>query len=136
MKRKDFQMDEQPNGGQSPRALNESVDYMTRANSLYNPLLPKPGIFLVGDQGMEFIAKSGSGFIQIPWSAVKAVRAQLFFGGRYVRGFFVDTVDDQTLEFVVSDGKNCLRAMYKYLSREKLTAVKGQLTQLFKRKPK
>lgn len=114
--------------------LNENVEYMTKANSTLTPLLPKSGHIYIGETGLEYRAESGSGFIQIPWINVKQIRAQLFFGGRYVRGFYVATDDDQLLEFIVADGKNCLRAMRQHLDRSQFVVHEGNLTNLFKRK--
>lgn len=113
--------------------LNSQVEYMIRANSFYNPLIPKAGIFLVGDKGIKFMAKSGTGFIQIPWTSIEQVRVQLFFGGRYVRGFFIDTDEDDSLEFVISDGKAWLRAMRKHLAREKFSAIEKSFQRLFRK---
>lgn len=116
--------------------LNNELDFMTRANSKLNPLSPESGLILIGNNGFEFRAESSPGFIQIPWNSIVEVRVQLFFGGRYVRGFFIKTNENQDLEFIVSDAKEALRKMRKYLKREQFVRNQSNLTQIFKRNTK
>lgn len=97
--------------------LNKEVEFVTRTNALLNPLNPSPGVFYLGETGMEYRSNRGSGYIQIPWTSIQKVRVQLFFKGKYVRGFFIETNDNQTFEFVVSHAKETLRTMRKYLPR-------------------
>lgn len=114
--------------------LNSDIDFLTRANSKLNPLDPKTGILLVGNNGVEFRAEKSPGFIQIPWQSIVQVRVQMFFKGRYIRGFFIETDEDQLLEFIVSDAKSVLRSMRKYLDRERFIRNPSNLAQVFKRK--
>lgn len=114
-------------------SLNQTVDFITRANSTYQPLNPKPGILMVGDQGIEFISKNGKEFIQIPWQTVQRIHVQMLFKGRYVRGFYIETTQDHMLEFIVSKGKDCLRAMYHYLDRDHFVVKESNLKSLFRK---
>lgn len=116
--------------------LNTDVDFMTRANSMLNPLDPKSGLLLIGNQGIEFRAEKGPGYIQIPWQSITQVRVQMFFKGLYVRGFFIETNESQLLEFIVSDAKKALRAMKSHLKREQFVSNQSNLLQLFKRDKK
>lgn len=113
--------------------LNTDVDFMTRANSMLNPLGPKAGILLIGKQGVEFRAEKGLGYIQIPWQSIIQVRVQMFFRGFYVRGFFIETDENQLLEFVVSDAKKALRAMKSHLERKQFVSNPSNFLQIFKR---
>lgn len=113
--------------------LNNELDFMTRANSKLNPMSPKSGLILIGNNGVEFREEKGPGFIQMPWSTIVQVRVQMFFGGRYVRGFFIQTEDDQLLEFIVSDAKEALRNMRKYLDREVFIRNQSNIVQVFKK---
>lgn len=112
--------------------LNNDVDFMTRTNSMLNPMNPQAGILLIGNNGIEFRAEKGSGYIQIPWQSITLISVQIFFKGLYVRGFFIETNEDQRLEFVVSDTKEALRKMKKHLSREQFVTKKSNFLQLFK----
>ena len=116
--------------------LNTDVDFMTRANSMLNPLDPKSGLLLIGNQGIEFRAEKGPGYIQIPWQSITQVRVQIFFKGLYVRGFFIETSENQLLEFIVSDAKKALRVMKSHLKREQFVSNQSNLLQLFKRDKK
>lgn len=116
--------------------LNNELDFMTRANSKLNPLSPKSGLILIGNNGFEFREEKGPGYIQIPWPTIVQVRVQMFFGGRYVRGFFIQTDDEQLLEFIVSDAKETLKSMRKYLDREKFIRNQSNIAEIFKRNNK
>lgn len=112
--------------------LNTKVEFVSKANAFINPVNPKPGILMVGDKGVEYKEETGPGFIQIPWANIKYVRVQMFFKGRYVRGFTFQTDEDQLLEFVVEDAKDSLRSMRKYLPREQFVAQRSNFAGLFK----
>lgn len=116
--------------------LNNELDFMTRANSLLDSLAPKPGLLMIGNQGVEFRAEKGSGYIQIPWTSIVGVRVQMFFKGWYVRGFFIETNEDQLLEFIVSDAKEALREMRKHLDRKQFVKNPSNFQQMFKRNKK
>lgn len=115
-------------------ALNNEIEFMTKANSTLTPLLPKMGVLMIGDVGIEYRTQAGQGFIQMPWINIKEIRVQLFFFNKYVRGFYVLTDDGQLLEFIVANGKKCLRAMHKHLDRSQFVVHQGNLNQLFKKK--
>ena len=113
--------------------LNKDVDYTTRANALINPILPKSGLLLMGNAGIEYRSEKGPGFIQIPWTSIIGVRVQMFLGGRYVRGFFIETTEKQLFEFVVDDAKNALKYMRSHLKREQFVANPSNIKDMFKR---
>lgn len=100
--------------------LNSHVDLVVHANSFANPIFPKPGTLAVGDKGLDYRADAGDGYIQIPWTSVEGVQVDIP-AGTYVRSIKVLTKETQPLEFVVSDGKNLLRVLNRYLGREKLS---------------
>lgn len=112
--------------------LNIEVTFVSKANAMINPIDPKSGLLMVGDKGVEFREENGPGFIQIPWVNITRIRVQMFFKGRYVRGFYFETDEGQLLEFVVDEAKDSLRAMRKYLPREKFVAQQSNLANLFK----
>lgn len=123
--------------------LNHQVELVVRANAFTNPILPKPGFLALGDRGLEYRADSGRGYIQIPWASVEGVEVDIP-AGTYVRSIKVATIETRPLEFVVSDGKNLVRALNRHLGREKLSmapqnvqsagrAIKDKIKTLFKR---
>lgn len=117
-------------------ALNRTVDLAIKANAFYQPLVPKQGIMALGDQGLEFRAVNGVGYIQIPWKNIVQVRAHVYFKGRYIRGFDVETDEQQVFNFVTSDTRNALRVMKAYLDSQKLVKAKSNFKQLFRKKEK
>lgn len=110
--------------------LNATVEYTTRANAMLNPIIPKSGIFLMGEKGIEFRSEKGPGFIQIPWTSVENIFVQMLFGGRYVRGFTIATDEGLLFEFVVNDAKDTLKYMRKYLERDVFQASKSNISKV------
>lgn len=107
-------------GGARPEAaLNGRVELDVKANSFSSAVFPKPGHLVLGDRGIEFLADSGVGFIQIPWASVDYVTVDVV-AKRYVRSITVATDETSPLEFVVSDGKNLVRCLDAHLGRERL----------------
>lgn len=100
--------------------LNHEVELAVHANTFTNPLFPKPGMLAVGENGLEYRADSGRGYIQIPWASIEGVEVDIP-AGNYVRSIKVATSETRPLEFVVSDGKNLVRALNRHLGREKLS---------------
>lgn len=117
-------------------SLNSELDVAVRANSFYNPINPKAGIMAIGNNGIEFRSNDGDGYIQMPWKNIELVRAQVFFGGRYIRGFDIITDEQLTLPFVVSDAKEALRIMRRYLRNDQMVKAPSNFKKLFKRKNK
>lgn len=118
----------------SPEIFNRETRFATRANSMLNPLNPKVGVLQIGDKGLAFYAENGKGFIQIPWDTITLVRVQMFFNGRYVRGFNIETTDGHNLEFIVHQAKEALKEMRKELPRDHFIRSKENLKGLFRRK--
>ena len=112
--------------------LNTEVEFVSKANAMLNPMNPKSGLLMIGDKGIEYREETGPGFIQIPWANIERIRVQMFFKGRYVRGFYFETDEGQLLEFVVDEAKDSLRTMYKHLPREKFVAQQSNLASIFK----
>lgn len=110
--------------------LNKKVEYIAKANTFLNPLDPKTGILAMGDQGIEFRTDNGKGFIQIPWHMVKLVRVQILFWGKYVRGFFIDSQDGNSFNFVASQARDALPVLQKHLGREKLVQNRNNFKSL------
>ncbi|MGO2082531.1 DUF956 family protein [Vagococcus sp.] len=115
-------------------SLNKTVDYAAKANAFLNPLLPKAGVMAIGNNGIEFRAGDGVGFIQVPWENVVQIRAQVYFKGKYIRGFEILTDKKQVLEFVTNDSKELLKAMRHYLKKEQMVVASSNIKKIFKRR--
>lgn len=116
--------------------LNHELEFMTRANSNLNPFAPKSGVLLIGENGIEFRSEKSPGFIQIPWTSISQVRVQMFFKGKYVRGFFIESNEKQTFEFIVSDAKETLKSMRQHLERKQFIVNPSNVMGIFRRRNK
>ena len=73
-------------------SMNTKVVYTTKANCLTGSIGNKHGDVMVGDKAFEFYNhRNPEDYIQIPWTEIDKVRAQMFFRDKYIRGFFIDT---------------------------------------------
>ncbi|MCH4168767.1 MAG: DUF956 family protein [Streptococcaceae bacterium] len=118
-------------------SLNQKVLFSTKANSFNSGLGNKHGNILIGNQAFEFYNdRNPEDFIQIPWKEVTKVRAQIYFGNRYIRGFFIDTKDAGTFNFVVKDAGKALKTMRDFIGNEKIVKNKApiSLKKLFDKK--
>ena len=118
-------------------SMNTKVLFTTKANSLSGMIGNKNGNILVGDKAFEFYnQRNTEDYIQIPWTEIDKVRAQMFFRDKYIRGFFIDTKNSGTYNFVVSEAGKSLKIMRDFIGNEKIVRCKPVLSlkNLFKRK--
>ena len=121
-------------------SMNTKVLFTTKANSLSGMFGNKNGDILVGDNAFEFYnSRNPEDYIQIPWNEIIRVRAQLFFKDKYIRGFFIDTKNTGTYNFVVKNAGKTLKTMRDFLGNEKIVRNKPLLSMknifnLFKKK--
>ena len=121
-------------------SMNTKVLFTTKANSLSGMFGNKNGNILVGDNAFElYNSRSPEDYIQIPWNEIIRVRAQLFFKDKYIRGFFIDTKNAGTYNFVVKNAGKTLKTMRDFLGNEKIVRNKPLLSMknifnLFKKK--
>lgn len=102
-------------------SMNSQVVFTTKANSFYSGLGAKNGDILIGDKAFEFYnGRNPEDYIQIPWSEIELVRAQIYFGNKYIRGFYIDTKSAGTFNFVVKEAGKTLKTMRSYIDEEKL----------------
>lgn len=118
-------------------SMNSKVIFSTKANSLSGIFGNKNGNILIGNKAFEFYnARNPEDYIQIPWEEIEKVRAQLFFKDRYIRGFFIDTKNSGTYNFVVSEAGKSLKIMRDFIGNEKIVRSKPVLSlkNLFKKR--
>ncbi len=118
-------------------SMNSKVIFSAKANSLSGIFGNKSGNILIGNKAFEFYnARNPEDYIQILWDEIEKVRAQLFFKDRYIRGFFIDTKNSGTYNFVVSEAGKSLKIMRDFIGNEKIVRSKPVLSlkNLFKRK--
>ena len=110
-------------------SMNTKVLFTTKANSLSGMFGNKNGDILVGDNAFEFYnSRNSEDYIQIPWNEIIRVRAQLFFKDKYIRGFFIDTKNAGTYNFVVKNAGKTLKTMRNFLGNERIVRNKPLLS--------
>ena len=110
-------------------SMNTKVLYTTKANTLNGMFGNKNGNILVGNNAFEFYnSRNPEDYIQIPWNEIIRVRAQLFFKDKYIRGFFIDTKNSGTYNFVVKNAGKTLKTMRDFLGNEKIVRNKPLLS--------
>ena len=110
-------------------SMNTKVLFTTKANSLNGMFGNKTGDVLIGDNAFEFYnSRNPEDYIQIPWNEIIRVRAQLFFKDKYIRGFFIDTKNAGTYNFVVKNAGKTLKIMRDFLGNEKIVRNKPLLS--------
>lgn len=110
-------------------SMNTKVLFTTKANSLNGMFGNKNGDVLIGDNAFEFYnSRNPEDYIQIPWNEIIRVRAQLFFKDKYIRGFFIDTKNSGTYNFVVKNAGKTLKTMRDFLGNEKIVRNKPLLS--------
>ena len=110
-------------------SMNTKVLYTTKANTLNGMFGNKNGNILVGNNAFEFYnSRNPEDYIQIPWNEIIRIRAQLFFKDKYIRGFFIDTKNAGTYNFVVKNAGKTLKTMRDFLGNEKIVRNKPLLS--------
>ena len=110
-------------------SMNTKVLFTTKANSLNGMFGNKNGDVLIGDNAFEFYnSRNPEDYIQLPWNEIIRVRAQLFFKDKYIRGFFIDTKNAGTYNFVVKNAGKTLKTMRDFLGNEKIVRNKPLLS--------
>ena len=119
-------------GLREERPLNASVELCVRATTSISPLFPRQGLLMLGESRLEFRARDGRGFAQVPWGEVDLVRVDAY--GKFVRGVEVRLADGRSLPLVLSEGARVVRAMNGHLGRAKLVPARRPLTNLIRRR--
>ncbi|TKW62421.1 MAG: DUF956 family protein [Gemella sp.] len=118
-------------------SMNSKVVYTTKANCLTGSIGNKYGDVMVGDKAFEFYnQRNTEDYIQIPWTEIDKVRAQMFFRDKYIRGFFIDTKSAGSFNFIVKNSGKCLKEMREFIGNDKIVRNKPilSLKNLFKKR--
>ncbi len=101
------------------QSLNTRVDLVVKATSYQG--LNSYGKIMIGDKAFEFYNdRKPSDYIQIPWSEVDYVIASVLFKGRYIPRYAIRTKKSGTFTFSSRTPKETLRAINKYVPRERM----------------
>lgn len=104
---------------------NTKVSFTTKANMMTGSFGSKHGDILIGDKAFEFYNRRNTDdYLQIPWQEITLVRAQLLFKDKYIRGFFIDTKQAGSFNFIVKEAGKTLKTMRDILGNDKIVRSK------------
>lgn len=100
-------------------SLNTTVDYTIKGTWFREG--PIYGNILIGDQSFEFYNDTKLyDYIQIPWTEVTFVIADVYFGGKYIPRFEIRTKQNGRFRFSSRNSRNTLKIIQRRIPREKL----------------
>ena len=100
-------------------SLNTTVDYTIKGTWFREG--PIYGNILIGDQSFEFYNDTKLYYyIQIPWTEVTFVIADVYFGGKYIPRFEIRTKQNGRFRFSSRNSRNTLKIIQRRIPREKL----------------
>ena len=95
------------------QSMNSSVDLVIKATSFHS--LSVYGDLIVGNNAVEFYnEKNPEDYVQIPWTEVDHVAAEVLFG-KIIPRFAVVTKENGSFAFSTRDNKATLRAIREYV---------------------
>lgn len=82
---------------------------------------PAYGDLMIGDQSFEFYdERNVQNYIQIPWEEIQYVTASVYFKGRWIPRFGIQTKQNGIFTFAARDAKKVLRAINQYIPDDQL----------------
>ena len=100
-------------------SLHTTVDYTIKGTWFREG--PIYGNILIGDQSFEFYNDTKlHDYIQIPWTEVTFVIADVYFGGKYIPRFEIRTKQNGRFRFSSRNSRNTLKIIQRRIPREKL----------------
>ena len=100
-------------------SMNSTVDLTIRATSFHG--MGTYGDVMVGNKAFEFYnERNVEDYIQIPWTEVEGVAAEVLFGGRIIPRFAIVTKQSGAFKFSTRDNKKTLRAIREYIPAQNI----------------
>src|SRR5699024_529767 len=101
------------------QSLNTKVDITEDAT--FFSFLNENGQIMIGNKAFEFYnSKDVCKYIQIPWNEINLVTANVFFKGKWISRFAIQTKSDGTFQFSSKETKMVLRTMQAYVPADKM----------------
>ena len=102
-----------------PQSMNSSVDLTIKATSYHG--MGTYGQMMVGNKALEFYNdRNLEDYVQIPWTEVEGIAAEVLFGGRIIPRFVVVTKQSGNFSFSTRDNKKTLRAIREYVPEQNM----------------
>lgn len=100
------------------KSQNKNIDLSIKARHLQG--FTSSGDLVIGDKAIEYYnEKNPRDFIQIPWSEIELITAEVIFKKKIPR-FAIHTKQNGDFIFSTVDNKKTLRAINNYIPSEKL----------------
>lgn len=117
------------------QAINRKVVLVVNATSFMD--LTAYGHIMIGDQGFEFYhARDVRKFIQLPWSEIVRVQATVFFKGKWIPRFTVETKGNGSFVFSAKKPKQVLGLIGAQIGKENIVHALGMWDVLKRSFPK
>ena len=106
------------------QSLNTKIDLTVRATAFSG--FSEYGDIMIGDKAFEFYhQRDPRKYIQIPWEEVDYVIASVFFKGKWISRYSIQTKKDGTFAFASKEPKKVLRAIRVYVDSQKMVKSLG-----------
>lgn len=94
-------------------SLNSKADIVEKA--VYHHGTGTYGQIMVGNKAFEFYGDNVNHYLQIPWDEVNKIIASLYFKGKYIPRFAIQTKEGKMYIFSSKEPKKVLRACRNYI---------------------
>lgn len=99
------------------QSQNTKVELVDKATSFIG--MATYGQIMIGDKAFEFYnSKNPKDYIQIPWDEVDLVIASVYFGGKWIPRFAIQTKRNGIFPFAARHPKKVLRATRKHVASD------------------
>ena len=106
------------------QSINTKVDLVVDATSFID--ISAYGKVMIGDRGFEFFhARDVKKYVQIPWDEVVRVHVTVFFGGRWIPRYAIETKNDGMFVFASKKSKKVLRLIGEKIGVDNIVHALG-----------
>lgn len=106
------------------QSINTKVDLVVNATSFMD--LTAYGNIMIGDLGFEFYhTRDVRKFVQLPWNEIVRVQAIVFWGGKWIPRFTVETKENGSFIFSAKKSKQVLGLIGEQIGKENIVHALG-----------
>lgn len=109
---------------QSVQSINRKVDLVVHATSFID--VTAYGNIMIGDRGFEFYhARDVRKFVQLPWNEIVRVQVTVFFKGKWIPRFTIETKESGSFIFSAKQPKKVLGLIGKHIGKANIVHALG-----------
>jgi len=106
------------------QSINTKVDFVVSATSFMD--LTAYGKIMIGDRGFEFYhGRDVRKYIQLPWEEIVRVQATVFFKGKWIPRFRVETKENGSFIFSTKQPKHVLGLIGEQIGKKNIVHALG-----------